>query len=105
MEAADFPWFGRSGRTLPGRAGAAPAVGVRAAPSPQTGGDQAMNPFSPEVQPLTISALTREIKTMLEVNYPQGVCVTGEVSNLSRPSSGHVYLKLKDAESQLNTVV
>ena len=44
----------------------------------------------------SISALTRAIKTMLEVNYPQGVWVTGEVSNLSRPSSGHVYLKLKD---------
>ena len=65
-----------------------------------------MNPFPPDdIQLLTISALTRDIKSMLEVNYPQGVWVTGEVSNLSRPSSGHVYLKLKDAESQLNTVV
>ncbi len=63
-------------------------------------------PFPPEgVQPLFISALTREIKTLLEVSYPQGVWVTGEVSNLSRPSSGHVYLKLKDSESSLNTVV
>src|SRR5438477_5446491 len=106
MEAADFPWFGRSGRTFPGRAGSAAAVGARADPIPRSGGDQAMNPFPPgDVQPLTISALTREIKTMLEVNYPQGVCVTGEVSNLARPSSGHVYLKLKDADSQLNTVV
>src|SRR5437867_3617385 len=92
--------------TLPGRAGSAAAAGARAAASPRTGGDQAMNPFPPDdIQPLTISALTRDIKTMLEVNYPQGVWVTGEVSNLSRPSSGHVYLKLKDAESQLNAVV
>ncbi|MBI1918450.1 MAG: exodeoxyribonuclease VII large subunit [Planctomycetes bacterium] len=65
-----------------------------------------MNPFPPDdIEPLTISALTRDIKTMLEVNYPQGVWVTGEVSNLARPSSGHLYLKLKDAESQLNTVI
>src|SRR5260370_31094192 len=65
-----------------------------------------MSPFpADDLQRLPISALTREIKTMLQVNYPQGVWVTGEVSNLSRPSSGHVYLKLKDAESQLNTVV
>ncbi len=65
-----------------------------------------MNPFPPEdIQPLTISALTREVKTMLEGHYPQGVWVTGEVSNLSRPSSGHLYLKLKDSDSQLNTVI
>jgi exodeoxyribonuclease VII large subunit len=57
------------------------------------------------VKVLRISELTREIKTLLEVTYPQGVWVTGEVSNLSRPSSGHVYLKLKDADSQLNAVV
>jgi exodeoxyribonuclease VII large subunit len=31
--------------------------------------------------------------------------VTGEVSNLSRPSSGHVYFTLKDAEAQLRTVI
>src|SRR5260370_23610930 len=65
-----------------------------------------MSPFpADDLQRLPISALTREIKTMLQVNYPQGVWVTGEVSNLSRPSSGHVYLKLKDADSQLNAVV
>jgi len=57
------------------------------------------------VKVLKISELTREIKTLLEVGYPQGVWVTGEVSNLARPSSGHVYLKLKDADSQLNAVV
>ena len=54
---------------------------------------------------LRIGELTREIKTLLEVSYPQGVWVTGEVSNLARPSSGHVYLKLKDADSQLSAVV
>src|SRR5207245_10245701 len=81
-------------------------VGSRAAPAPRSGGDQTMTPFPPDdIQPLTISALTREVKTLLEEQYPQGVWVTGEVSNLSRPSSGHLYLKLKDAESQLNTVI
>src|SRR5205807_1976223 len=70
------------------------------------GGDGPMTAFPPDnLTPLSVSALTREIKTMLEGYYPEGVWVTGEVSNLSRPSSGHVYLKLKDAESQLNSVV
>src|SRR6266496_3010618 len=106
METADGPRLGGGSRPLPGRTGGTTPASARAAPSPRTGGDQPMNPFPPDdIQPLTISALTRDIKTMLEVNYPQGVWVTGEVSNLSRPSSGHVYLKLKDAESQLNTVV
>jgi exodeoxyribonuclease VII large subunit len=64
------------------------------------------NLLPPEgVKVLRISELTREIKTLLEVTYPQGVWVTGEVSNVARPSSGHVYLKLKDADSQLNAVV
>ena len=64
------------------------------------------NLLPPEgVKVLRIGELTREIKTLLEVGYPQGVWVTGEVSNLARPSSGHVYLKLKDADSQLNAVV
>jgi exodeoxyribonuclease VII large subunit len=64
------------------------------------------NLLPPEgVKVLRISELTREIKTLLEVSYPQGVWVTGEVSNVARPSSGHVYLKLKDADSQLNAVV
>jgi exodeoxyribonuclease VII large subunit len=62
--------------------------------------------FPPDgVKPLTIGELTNDVKTALAERYPQGVWVTGEVSNLARPQSGHVYCKLKDAESQLNTVL
>jgi exodeoxyribonuclease VII large subunit len=53
---------------------------------------------------LTIGELTRAIKGLVEEGFPS-VWVTGEVSNLSRPSSGHVYFTLKDAEAQLRTVV
>jgi exodeoxyribonuclease VII large subunit len=55
-------------------------------------------------QPLSVGELTRRLKLLVEGAYPE-VRVTGEVSNLARPSSGHLYLKLKDGESQLNTVV
>lgn len=58
-----------------------------------------------ESQPLRVSELTQQIRALLELAYPHGVWVTGEVSNLARPSSGHLYLKLKDSESSLNTVV
>jgi len=35
----------------------------------------------------------------------QDVWVTGEISNLSRPASGHVYFTLKDAEASLRCVM
>ncbi len=61
--------------------------------------------YVPEgVKVLTISELTREVKGLIEDGFPS-VWVAGEVSNLSRPSSGHVYLTLKDADSQLRTVI
>jgi exodeoxyribonuclease VII large subunit len=56
------------------------------------------------VKILTIGELTREVKGLIEDGFPS-VWATGEVSNLSRPSSGHVYLTLKDAEAQLRTVI
>src|SRR5687767_5311529 len=60
---------------------------------------------SSNLRPMTISELTGNVKGLLEAAFADGVWVTGEVSNLSRPSSGHVYLKLKDASSRLNAVV
>src|SRR5437588_8398121 len=56
------------------------------------------------VKILTIGELTRQVKGLIEDGFPS-VWVTGEVSNLSRPSSGHLYFTLKDAEAQLRTVI
>ncbi len=53
---------------------------------------------------LTVSELTAEIKELLETSFPD-VWVSGEVSNLSRPSSGHCYLTLKDDQAQLRAVI
>jgi exodeoxyribonuclease VII large subunit len=65
-----------------------------------------MTPTSPTrgVKILTIGELTRAVKGMIEDGFPS-VWVTGEVSNLSRPTSGHLYLTLKDAEAQLRTII
>jgi exodeoxyribonuclease VII large subunit len=52
---------------------------------------------------LTVSQLTRDIKTILENSFPE-VWVTGEISNLSRPASGHIYFTLKDSHSQIRCV-
>jgi exodeoxyribonuclease VII large subunit len=56
------------------------------------------------VKILSIGELTRAVKGLIEEGFPS-VWVTGEVSNLSRPSSGHVYFTLKDTEAQLRTVM
>lgn len=61
---------------------------------------------SPDMAPegiLTVRALTERLRRTLETRYPF-VWVRGEVSNLSRPASGHVYFSLKDAEAQLQCV-
>lgn len=52
----------------------------------------------------TVSVLTSEIKTVLEERYPF-IWIQGEISNLSRPSSGHMYFTLKDAKSQIASVL
>jgi exodeoxyribonuclease VII large subunit len=53
---------------------------------------------------LTVSALNERIKAILEEGFAL-VWVEGEVSNLRRPASGHVYFTLKDAKSQIRAVI
>jgi len=53
---------------------------------------------------LTVSRLTALLRGVLEENFEQ-VWVQGEVSNLSSPSSGHVYFTLKDTGAQLRCVM
>lgn len=55
-------------------------------------------------QVLKVIDLTRKIKTQIERNFSQ-FWVEGEVSNLRKQSSGHVYFSLKDSGSQLPCVL
>jgi exodeoxyribonuclease VII large subunit len=52
----------------------------------------------------TVSALTREVRDRLET-YFSLVWVSGEISNLRQPLSGHFYFTLKDAGAQLRAVL
>ena len=52
----------------------------------------------------TVSEITREIRTSLEHKF-SNVSVLGEISNVRKPGSGHVYLTLKDKNAQLQAVV
>ncbi|MCU0540164.1 MAG: exodeoxyribonuclease VII large subunit [Desulfobacterales bacterium] len=53
---------------------------------------------------LSVSELTRRIRTLLENNFPF-VWVCGEVSNLRIPGSGHLYFTLKDEKAQVAAVM
>ncbi len=55
-------------------------------------------------QILTVAELTEQIKDLLEAGFAS-VWVAGEISNLSRPQSGHCYLTLKDDTAQLRGVI
>lgn len=52
----------------------------------------------------TVTEFTRRVKTLLETGIPAG-WVRGEVSNVRRQSSGHIYFSLKDAGAQLSAVL
>jgi exodeoxyribonuclease VII large subunit len=59
------------------------------------------NPSMPSEAAITVSQLNRKAKTLLE----QGIAklwVEGEISNLSRPASGHIYFSLKDDKAQVS---
>lgn len=59
--------------------------------------------MSIETPILSVSQLNRQIKGYLE-NEIGIVHVAGEVSNLSKPQSGHFYFTLKDANAQVRCV-
>lgn len=61
---------------------------------------------TPVPQTFTVSKLTFLIRKLLEENETlQDVWVQGEISNLARPASGHVYFTLKDANASLRCVM
>jgi exodeoxyribonuclease VII large subunit len=52
----------------------------------------------------TVSDLTREIRDILESNFPS-IWVEGEISNCHLHSSGHLYFTLKDDRAQIRAVM
>ncbi len=56
-------------------------------------------------EPVSVSELTRQIKDAMAQPPFLDILVTGQISNLSQPRSGHVYLTLKDDEAQLPAVI
>ncbi len=59
---------------------------------------------SPPDDPPSVAEVTARVKETIENRFAD-VWVTGEVSNLTRASSGHVYLSLKDDAALLRGVI
>ena len=53
---------------------------------------------------LTVSQLNRRARQLLETHFPL-LWVEGEISNLARPSSGHIYFTLKDEHAQVRSAM
>lgn len=62
-------------------------------------------PASAPPGPLTVSQVTALIKDAIEQHVPSTLTVVGQISNCKRHSSGHLYLTLKDAFSELACVM
>lgn len=56
------------------------------------------------VEILSVSALTRSVRDLLEHRYPL-LWVAGEISNVVRAKSGHLYFSLKDDMAQVRCVM
>ena len=58
------------------------------------------------IQSLTVSDVSRYMRELMDSDeILRDIWVRGEISNLSRPSSGHIYFTLKDNNSALKCVV
>lgn len=54
----------------------------------------------PEREVFSVGRLNREVRGLLEGHLPM-IWVEGEISNLVRPASGHLYFTLKDDQAQV----
>lgn len=61
-----------------------------------------VDPSEPKV--FTVAELTRRLRAVIEATLGE-VWIEGEISNLARPASGHVYFTLKDETAQIGAVL
>lgn len=110
-------WASRGLPTLPGmrlpeRPTDGPAEATTEGPAAGAAAGAAEAPAAPRAAPakaarppaLTVGALTAQIKQTLAAGF-SGARVQGELSQLSRPASGHWYFTLCDAEATLDCVM
>jgi exodeoxyribonuclease VII large subunit len=82
-----------------------PAFRVNHTGTGDTRYDGAMSAYDPRQPPetrdvYTVSRLNSEVRSLLETQY-SSIWIEGEISNLARPASGHIYFSLKDESAQI----
>lgn len=77
-----------------------------AAPEPVLAAAEAELPVAKPVAPkvLTVGQLSELIEATLETIFPS-LWVSGEVTEVTRPHSGHIYFTLRDATAQIRAVI
>jgi exodeoxyribonuclease VII large subunit len=71
---------------------------------PYTYNEPNTDPYARREEIYSVTRLIREARLVLETAFPL-LLVEGEVSNLSRPASGHLYFTLKDASGQIRAAM
>ncbi|MFP4105049.1 MAG: exodeoxyribonuclease VII large subunit [Phycisphaerae bacterium] len=56
-------------------------------------------------KPITVSVLIGQIKAALADGLPERMAIVGEISNFKRHTSGHMYFRLKDADSAIDAAM
>jgi exodeoxyribonuclease VII large subunit len=59
---------------------------------------------SPEQKVYKVSQINAAVRMLLEANFSL-IWIEGEISNLSEPSSGHIYFSLKDESAQVRAAM
>ena len=52
----------------------------------------------------SVSSLTERVKDTLEADF-DAIAVHGEIANLARPRSGHIYFNLRDSVATIRAVM
>lgn len=77
-------------------------------PPPETPGSESAQDAKPapaQPQIYSVSDLNRLVKGAINAALPGTLKVLGQLSNLSRPSGGHIYFTLKDETSEVRCVM
>ena len=82
-----------------------PDVGADTSPADEPEPAPAAKPAEKPAAPWTVSALITRIKDALAEAFPDRVNVVGEISNLKRHGSGHMYFRLKDARTAIDAAM
>ncbi len=100
------PAGGSSARAFLYARGASSQPQETGAPPPDAVGKGKPAIETTEARPLKVAEVTARIKSLLEGDTVLcRVTVEGEISNLNRATSGHVYLTLKDEQSTLRATI